>query len=78
MTIEEILLERLRGLPPEKKEIVLEFVESLHKKDGSDKPLHNLRGLWADLGIEISEEDIAQARREMWGDFPQACSIDKE
>ncbi len=27
----------------------------------------SLRGLWR--GLDISDEDIAQARREMWGDF---------
>jgi len=29
MTIEEMVLEKLRGLPPEKQEEVLKFVESL-------------------------------------------------
>jgi len=29
----------------------------------------SLRGLWR--GLDISDEDIAQARREMWGNF--AC-----
>jgi hypothetical protein len=27
--------------------------------------------LWADLGVDITEEDIAEARREMWGNFPR-------
>ena len=26
-----------------------------------------LGGLWKDLGVEITDEDIAEARREMWG-----------
>ena len=71
MTIEEIVLEKLRKLPPEKQKVVLEFVESLKEKDGPREPLRSLRGLWADLGIEITEEDIAEARREMWGNFPR-------
>lgn len=29
----------------------------------------SLYGLWK--GISISEEDIAEARQEMWGDFPR-------
>lgn len=33
------------------------------------KPKRSLRGLWA--GVNISEEDIAEARREMWGNFPR-------
>jgi hypothetical protein len=28
-----------------------------------------LRGLWK--GLDIGEEDIAEARREMWGNFPR-------
>ncbi|MDQ3705686.1 MAG: hypothetical protein M3437_10775 [Chloroflexota bacterium] len=28
-----------------------------------------LRGLWK--GVDISEEEIAEARREMWGSFPR-------
>jgi hypothetical protein len=32
-------------------------------------PRTSLRGVWQ--GIDITEEDIAQARREMWGSFPR-------
>jgi len=74
MTIEEQVLEKLRDLPPERKEEVLEFVDSLRKKDLAKKPFRNLRGLWNDLNIDITEEDIAQARREMWGNFPRDIS----
>jgi hypothetical protein len=31
----------------------------------------SLWGLWADLNISISSEDIDEARREMWGNFPR-------
>jgi hypothetical protein len=31
--------------------------------------LSPLRGLWK--GVDISEEEIAEARREMWGNFPR-------
>ncbi len=74
MTIEQQLLEKLRDLPPEKQKEVLEFVDSLREKNGSRKPRRNLRGLWANLNIEITEEDIAKARREMWGNFPRDIS----
>ncbi|MGH9798727.1 MAG: hypothetical protein ACRD82_00025 [Blastocatellia bacterium] len=30
----------------------------------------SLRGLWR--GLNVSDEDIAEARREMWGDFPRS------
>jgi len=33
------------------------------------EPRKSLRGLWR--GLDITEEDIAEARREMWGNFPR-------
>lgn len=75
MTIEEQVLEKLRALPPEKKREVLEFVESLKTQNGEKKPRKSLRGLWAGMGFHVAEEDIAEARREMWGNFPR--DIDK-
>jgi hypothetical protein len=43
----------------------------LEKTAGSKGRRHSLKGLWADLGVEISPEDIAEVRREMWGGFPR-------
>jgi len=74
MTIEQKVLEKLRNLPREKQQEVLDFVDSLKGRSGSPKPLRGLEGLWADLDINISEEDIAEARREMWGNFPRDIS----
>ncbi len=71
MTTEEMVLDKFRALPPDKKQEALEFVESLSKKSREKRPYPSLYGLWADLGIDISEEDIAEARREMWGNFPR-------
>jgi len=74
MTIEQQVLEKTRDLPPEKEKAVLDFVDFLREKTGAKKPLRTLRGLWKDLDIDITEEDIAQARREMWGHFPRDVS----
>lgn len=74
MTIEEKVLQKLRELPEEKQKEVLGFVESLKKTNEPRRPRRSLEGLWADLGIEITEEDITQARREMWGNFPRDIS----
>jgi hypothetical protein len=71
MTIEEKVLEKLRDLPPEKQKAVLDFVESLKQGNGDAGPLQSLEGLWAHLPIKITDEDIAEARREMWGNFPR-------
>ena len=75
MTIEEMVLEKLRGLPPEKQKEVLDFVESLKPDGSTKKPLRSLEGLLEDLNVDITEEDIAEARREMWGNFPRDIEL---
>ena len=75
MTFEEKLLGKVRELTPEKQREVLEFVESLKGRHGGNEPLRSLEGLWADLDIHITEEDIAEARREMWGSFPREVEL---
>lgn len=71
MSIEESILEKIRSLPPEKQQEVLDFVEFLQKRSLARQPRRSLRGLWADLKVDITEEDIAEVRREMWGGFPR-------
>ena len=70
MSLEELVVEKMRDLSPEKRKEVLDFVEFLKAKSASTAPRRELRGLWADLGIELSGQDIAEARREMWGMKP--------
>jgi len=74
MTIAEQVLEKLQGLPQEKQKEVLDFVDFLKEKNLSTKPRRSLLGLWEDLNINITGEDIADARREMWGKFPRELS----
>ncbi len=31
----------------------------------------DIEGLWEDLNVDISEEDIDEVRREMWGNMPR-------
>jgi hypothetical protein len=71
MSIEKSVLEKLLKLPMERQKEVLDFVETLEKKTGTTRQRRSLKGLWADLGAEVSPEDIAEARREMWGGFPR-------
>lgn len=33
------------------------------------EPCESLRGIWQ--GLDITDEDIAEVRREMWGNFPR-------
>lgn len=71
MSIEEAVLEKLRALPVDKKQEVLDFVEFLERKRPAPRPRRSVKGLCADLGIDITEADIDEARREMWGNFPR-------
>ncbi|MDQ3181087.1 MAG: DUF2281 domain-containing protein [Acidobacteriota bacterium] len=71
MTVIESLVEQVENLPIERQREVLDFVEFLQHKEKSngEKPRKSLRGLWK--GVDISAEDIDEARREMWGNFPR-------
>jgi hypothetical protein len=72
MTIEQEVIEKLRDLHAEEQKEVLDFVDLRKEKNGGPmKPRRSLLGLWADLNVHIREEDIAEARREMWGNFPR-------
>jgi len=71
MTIEEAILDKVRSLPPDKQRAVLEFADTLAASPPEKAPLRSPKGLWADLEISISEEDIAEIRREMWKNFPR-------
>lgn len=68
--IEEAVVAKLRELPEDKQQEVLDFVSGLAPAK-PNRPRKSLRGLWAGQGISISEEDIAEARKEMWGNFPR-------
>jgi len=51
---------------------VLDFAEFLgQKQDATRCPRRNWIGLASDLSVDLTEDDIAEARREMWGNFPK-------
>lgn len=71
MNLEQAVLDKLRALPPDRQQEVLDFAEFLQQKLTVKKPLKSVKGMWANLEMDITEEDIAQARKEMWGNFPR-------
>jgi len=75
MTVEQAVLEKLRELPPERQQEVLDFVESLRQKSEPKRPRRSLMGIGANLGVKITREDIDEARREMWGNFPREDNL---
>jgi hypothetical protein len=72
---EQALLQRWRTLPDDKQQETLDFIESLLRKQATKRPLRSALGLCADLKVSISDDDIAQARKEMWGAFPREIAL---
>ncbi|HEY6342786.1 MAG TPA: hypothetical protein VIY49_14945 [Bryobacteraceae bacterium] len=69
MSIEEAILEKVRSLTPEKKAEVLQFLSGL---EASGHPrFRSPKGILSDLNFRITEEDLGEARREMWSGFPR-------
>ena len=73
MTVKEQLFQKLETLLPEEQEAVIQFVDFLQFKRNLQKPqeidIHprnSLKGLWANLPINITEEEITEARHQMW------------
>ena len=71
MNIEQNVIDKLRKLPREKQQELLDFAEFLTQKNAIKPKLKTIKGLCTDLKIDITEEDIAEARKEMWGNFPR-------
>ncbi|HLI82748.1 MAG TPA: hypothetical protein VKV17_02460 [Bryobacteraceae bacterium] len=69
MTIEEVILEKVRALPPAKKAEVLQFISGL--ETAARPPFRSPKGILSDLSFTVTEEDFAEARREMWSGFPR-------
>ncbi len=63
MDLEQAVLDKLRELPPNHQQEVLDFAEFLHQKNILKRPLKSVKGMWANLDMDITEEDIAQANQ---------------
>ena len=72
----EDFLSLIKQLTPGQKLRLIEAVipdleEPLRQAEKEQKPLRSLYGLWKDLNVDISADDIDAARKEMWGNFPR-------
>jgi len=74
MTIEEKVVEKLRELPLDKQKRVLEFLDSLDTMDNRAASGRGIEGFLAHHNVDITDEDIADARRQMWGKFDKDSS----
>lgn len=68
------LIVMAEALSPLEKVRLVERVMATLEDDLTEQqkaPLPSLYGLWKDLEVRVSAEDIDEARQEMWGNFPR-------
>ena len=70
VTLEEVLASVRKLSPVDKARLIERIVPDIERELQGARPTSrkSLRGLWR--GLDITEEDIAEARREMWRSFP--------
>lgn len=61
------VVQKLNALTENQRKQVLEFIDQL--PPNPPQPRVELYGLFH--GFDTTEEEIAEARREMWGEFPR-------
>jgi hypothetical protein len=78
VNMSDVVLEQVKELltkltPQEKAEVVEWLGTSLKAELPESSPMKrkSVRGLLADLGTAPSAEEIDEARREMWSNFPR-------
>ena len=69
ITIDQILNLAQTLKPAEKEQLIVLLRTGASQSRSEPRP--SLRGLLADLGPAPSAEEIDEARREMWGNFPR-------
>jgi hypothetical protein len=75
-SIKEAVVAKLDELPAAKQQEVLDFATFLGTKER--RPKKSLLGILKGSGLSVSEEDIAEARKEMWGNFPREHFFDDD
>jgi hypothetical protein len=74
-SVKDSLLGILEELPLESQQEILYFARLLQMVKIVKCPRQSLEGLCADLNINITEADIKEARKEMFGNFPREIEI---
>lgn len=77
MTSEEVLLKTFKGLSGIERKELLDFAEFLESKKKAKRPRRSLKGALAHLNIKITDEDIREARNEMWRGFTEDTENEK-
>lgn len=72
MTLEDALVVVRQLSPADKARLIERLVPDIERELRAVEPMprKSLLGLWR--GLDITEDDIEEARREMWSGFPRA------
>ncbi len=71
MSVAESVIEKIQSLTPDQQREVINLIDALAKANTTRRHRRSLMGMFSHLHIHITEDDIAEARREMWGKFPR-------
>jgi hypothetical protein len=72
VTLEEVLSLAIHLSALDKVRLVERIAPEIERdlQAAQTAPRESLRGLWQ--GLDVTDEDISESRREMWGDFPRS------
>jgi hypothetical protein len=65
----QLLTDKFQHLGYFEQKELLDFAEFLSQKQQTAQPYRSIKGLCADLKIDLSDDDIKIARKEMWDNF---------
>ena len=71
MSLEQAILDAVRGVPAEQQQEILSHAARLRDESVKRRPFKSVKGLWADLGISLSSDEIEQNRNDMGKNFPR-------
>ena len=73
MSIEAELIEKIRQLPERQQVLLKSLVDELAHREPAqgEREGQHWYGALEHLGVTLSEEQLAEARREMWAAFPR-------
>jgi len=71
MSLEKAILDVVRQLPADQQQVILDHATELRDHAAPRQRRKSIKGLWADLGVSLSAEEIEANQREMWGGFPR-------
>jgi hypothetical protein len=88
MTITEQIIEKVQALSPDDQKKILDIIAALPsvqdkkptREENNGSPTRSrktLLGRFAHRGIHITAEEINEARREMWSNFPRVPPASK-